>query len=241
MWIVVDLLFAAAFALVGLHLVRTWAPAAPARNVRHPAPRRAAPAARAPEMKPLAWEPQPASRPALAGSALTQRMRDRYIAARFPGVAAACQDLLDADRVIRAARLYFEERADDLAFELLKMAIDQSPRSEALRLAQLEIAYLRRSRGRYVSLARSLRNVMPESPNWAEVCRLGRALAPDEGLFAGAKPSGSHAHYGPWPDVPNWIRASWDFTPEALAVEFRRALLRGRSEPAARQQIRIGA
>jgi hypothetical protein len=241
MWIVVDLLFAAAFALVGLHLVRTWAPGAPARNARHPAGRRAAPAARARELEPLAWETQADSRPALAGSALTQRMRDRYIAARFPGVATGSQDLLDADLVIRAARLYFEEDAHDLAFELLKMAVDQSPRNEALRLAQLEIAYLRRSRGRYVALARSLRNVLPDSASWAEVCRLGRALAPQESLFAGEPRALPGRHYGPWPDVPNWIRASWDLTPEVLAADLRRAILRDSGRPSSRRQSRIGA
>jgi hypothetical protein len=74
--------------------------------------------------------------------------------------------------------------------------------------------------------------------------RLGRAVAPDEPLFtagAGARP---HEHYGPWPNLPNWIQASWDLTAEVLAADFHRAMLRGPTTKAARaptQRVVTGA
>ena len=35
-----------------------------------------------------------------------------------------------------------------------------------------------------------------------------------------------HDHYGPWPDLPNWIQANWDLTAEVVAVDFHRILKR---------------
>jgi len=33
-----------------------------------------------------------------------------------------------------------------------------------------------------------------------------------------------HEHYGPWPDLPNWIQANWDLTAEVIASDFHRIL-----------------
>ena len=231
MWILVYLLIATGIALLAVHLLRpVLAPEAPAR----PVPRRAPPALarEAPKaLDPLVWDEPPRSLPVLEGGALRARMRDRYIAARFPGLVAGAGDLERVDHVIRSARLCFEEEKYDQAQELLHLAIEQSPGKEPLRLAQLEIAFLRRNRERFVALATQFRAILPQSPNWAEIARLGRAVAPDEPQFAAGPGSYPHEHYGPWPDLPNWIQASWDLTAEVLAADFHRAMLRG---PAAR-------
>jgi hypothetical protein len=172
---------------------------------------------------------------ALAGEALRNRIRDRYIAARFPGLLAGSEDLGRVDHVIQCARLFFEEEKCDLAHELLTLAIARHPADEALRLAQLEIAFLLRERDRFVRLATAFRLAVPESRNGAEISRLGRAMAPDEPMFAAGPGSRPHEHYGPWPDLPNWIQASWDLTGEVLAADFRRAMLRDR--PAAKPDL----
>lgn len=179
------------------------------------------------ELAPLAWEdPVPAPAP-LEGEELRSRLRDRYIAARFPGIAEGVADLERIDNVIRGARLCFEEERYDQADELLEMAIERSPGAEPLRLARIEIAFLRREAARFVALARELRREVPDSRNWSEVARLGRAIAPAEPLFEAGPGTRPHENYGPWPDMPNWIQASWDLTAEVLAGDFRRAILRG--------------
>jgi len=153
-----------------------------------------------------------------------RRIRDRYIGARFPGVARSAADLENAQRVVKAARLYFEDGQSDTALELLDVAIEQDSRAEPLWLAQLEILFLTRNAPRYVETARAFRAMHPASESWDEVTRLGRALAPGESLFGPASGPRDHDHYGPWPDLPNWIQANWDLTAEVVAADFHRTM-----------------
>lgn len=153
-----------------------------------------------------------------------RRIRDRYIGARFPGVARSAADLEKPDRVVKSARLYFEDGQTETALELLDVAIEQDSRAEALWLAQLEILFLSRNCVRFVETARAFRAMHPASEAWEEIARLGRALAPREGLFGAASGPRNHDHYGPWPDLPNWIQANWDLTAEVVASDFHRIL-----------------
>jgi hypothetical protein len=156
--------------------------------------------------------------------ARSRRIRDRYIGARFPGVARSSADLESPSRVVKAARLYFEDGQTDTALELLDVAIEQDSRAEPLWLAQLEILFLGRNAARFVETARAFRAMHPTSEAWSEVARLGRALVPKEGLFGPSSGPREHDHYGPWPDLPNWIQANWDLTAEVVAADFHRIL-----------------
>lgn len=184
------------------------------------------PAAKTTEL--AAWEWNTASAPLPApGSAVdlrSARMRDRYIVARFPGVLRGSADLREIEYVIKVARHYFEEGRLEDAAELFALAIEQAPVERTLRLAQLEIAYLARDAGLFTRLARELHAAMPGLAEWDEVVRLGRAIAPGETFFGSDDPVGASAHYGPWPDMPNWIQASWDLTSEVLAADFHNAM-----------------
>ena len=175
----------------------------------------------------LEWDAPSADRAAAADGAdgrLRAKIRDRYITARFPGVFRGSADLEETEQVIKVARLYFEEEKFDRALELLQLATAQSPGDKALRLAQLEIVFLTRDAGLFTELAHAFLASHPASAEWDDVARLGRAVAPKEALF-GASPGGpAHEHYGPWPDMPNWIQASWDLTSEVLAADFHRAM-----------------
>ncbi len=171
-----------------------------------------------------------------------RRIRDRYIGARFPGVARSAADLESPERVIKSARLYFEDAQPDMALELLDLAIEQDSRAEALWLAQLEILFLGRNAARFIECARAFRALHPASQAWPEVARLGLALAPREALFGTANAPRQHDHYGPWPDLPNWIQANWDLTAEVVAVDLHRILKqRGQSARAARAKPQLAA
>jgi hypothetical protein len=236
---------------------------ASARRARASQPPVQAPAGRAPPPKPsIAWDgspvatavaPAPAA-PAVpsrasetsafvpthfAGSAVQRKIRDRYISIRFPGVASSSVDLAESERVIKASRLYFDEKKSDRALELLGLAIEQSPGDESLRLAQLEIAFLERDARLYCALAREFQSSHATSSQLEEVARLGRALAPDETIFGIAQPMRAHEHYGPWPNTPNWIQAPWDLTSEILGSDHHRAMRPAMhtqaTEPAARK------
>ena len=185
------------------------------------------------DLAPIEWDgemPKPAAYGALglAGDcpieARRRRIRDRYIGARFPGVARGVADLESANGVIKAARHYFEDGRFETALELIELAIEEDARAESLWLAQLEILFLVRDPQRYVARAKEFRQAHPSSPHWTEVARLGLALAPEEKAFGPRRGPRVHDHYGPWPDLPNWIQASWDLTGEVLASDFHRLL-----------------
>jgi hypothetical protein len=160
----------------------------------------------------------------LEGEELRLRLRDRYVAARFPGVARNVLELEKIELVIKAARLYFEEEQYDRGLELLDMAIVQSSGDQSLQLARLEIAFLVRDRPRFIAHARTFLAAHPGDAHWGEITRLGRALAPAVALFAADSDEAQATHYGPWPDMPNWIQASWDLTAEVNAADFHSAM-----------------
>ena len=155
-----------------------------------------------------------------------RKIRDRYISARFPGVARGSNELQDAAAVIKSARLLFEEEQAELALELLELAIEEAPNESGLWLARLEILFLMRDREGFVATARGFQETHPAHEAWAEIERLGRALAPGEALFGATAGPREHEHYGPWPHLPNWIQAPWDLTAEVVAADFHRAVTR---------------
>jgi hypothetical protein len=157
-------------------------------------------------------------------SPIPSGIRDQYVADRFPGVAQCGQDLENVPLVIGAARLYFDEGKTDRALELLDLAVQQCPFDEALRLARLEIAFLLRDAPLYVVLAKEFQRVRGISLAWCEIARLGRALAPSEAIFGAKQGDRAFEHYGPWPQMPNWLNASWDLTPEVLAADYHRLM-----------------
>jgi len=196
----------------------------------------------APKLEMLEWDDSPgapaaapeAAAPAIpddndprALDAKRRKIRDRYISTRFPGVASCSSDLEAADRVIKSARLYFEEERNDAALELLELAIEECPRQTSLWLARLEILFLIRDGAGYVETARDFQIEHPgAAESWTEICRLGRALVPGETLFGSRAGPRDHEHYGPWPHTPNWIQAPWDLTAEIVAADFHRAARR---------------
>lgn len=160
-----------------------------------------------------------------------RKIRDRYVGARFPGVARSSADLTSADKVIKSARLYFEEDDAATALELLELAIEETPHESSLWLARLEILFLTRDPEGFIAAARAFREAHPAHEAWTEVERLGRAIAPSETLFGAMSGPRDHDHYGPWPHLPNWIQAPWDLTAEVVAVDFHRAMSRLISNP----------
>jgi hypothetical protein len=155
-----------------------------------------------------------------------RRIRDRYIGARFPGVARDGADLRAVDRIIKSARLHFEAGEFAAALELLDLAVEESPHESSLWLARLEILFLSRDREGFIAGAQAFRDSRPGHDAWTEIQRLGRQIAPGEALFGATIAARDHEHYGPWPHLPNWIQAPWDLTAEVVAADFHRAMLR---------------
>ena len=192
-------------------------------------------ATQAPDLSPLEWDDgtaanddrisaTPGEDAACDWDPQRRRIRERYLCARFPGVVRAVADLQRAEDVIKSARLYFEDGREDLALELLEMAIQDAPQEAATWLARLEILFLTRDAAAFVAVARDFRALHGEHAEWAEIARLGRAISPGEALFGACAGARAHEHYGPWPDLPNWIQAPWDLTAEVIASDFHRTV-----------------
>jgi hypothetical protein len=107
---------------------------------------------------------------------------------------------------------------------------------KAFPLARLEIAFLTRDAALFATAAGEFRAIHGDAPEWTEVVRLGRLISPADPMFQASAAQPDHPHYGPWPDMPNWIQASWDLTSEVLAADFHRELVAaaaGECNPAA--------
>lgn len=163
---------------------------------------------------------------------LRQRIRDRFLGSRFPGVAHSVDDLAQTDQVIKTARLFFEDGDVDRACEWLAFASDANP-DERLWLAQLEILYLKRQAVAFTTLAAEFKRRFTESTKWDDIVVLGARLAPADPLFIGGKKGDGDAHYGPWPQIQNWIEAPFDLTGDVMAAEFHAAMRGGESAPKA--------
>lgn len=160
--------------------------------------------------------------------AMRKKIRDRYLAVRFPGAPHTDEDLRDSAGAIKAARLYFEDGDVDRACELLEFAADVNATDELPWLAHLEILFLKHKAPAFTRLAKRFHEHFPSSGRWQEILRLGLRLAPDESIFLLAHPheASIDEHYGAWPQVQNWIQAPFDLTGDVLAAEFH-AKMRG--------------
>jgi hypothetical protein len=170
---------------------------------------------------------------AQTSEAVRRRIRERYLAVRFPGAPHSDSELQDNATVIKAARLYFEDGDIDRACELLEFAADANAADELPWLAHLEILYLKRKGPAYTALAKRFHERFPQSGRWPEILRLGLRLEPEEPLYRLAHPHEAlpDEHYGAWPQVQNWIQAPFDLTGDVLAAEFH-AKMRGGEVPA---------
>jgi len=148
-----------------------------------------------------------------------KRIRDRFVYVRFDGALKGTADFNVPSKVIKAARLYFEDGRGDRSEELLALALKHRPEEHAYWLARLEIRFLLGDAKRFVEVAEAFQKVAPDASEWDEIKRLGVRIAPESMLFAGHASNAADT-YGPWPTMPNWIQSSWDLTAEVIASEF---------------------
>ena len=192
------------------------------RGTARPSATRARPPAPRSAPSPVEWNRSAAN--AAGPEAERKEIRDRYVSARFRGLFTSADQFQDVRRVIKAARLCYEDGRLDRAQELLAIAIQHSPEQSDLRLAQIELAFLARDDGLFTELAQAYRSYDVTAEDWTEIRRMGRALAPAQAIFNDDPGLPASKGAPKWPDSPNWMQASWDLTPDVLASQFHRAL-----------------
>ena len=151
-----------------------------------------------------------------------QRIRDAYVAARFAGVARTSHDLARTRHVIKSAHLYFEDGNTGRAEELLDLATDLQPSSQALWLARLELALRMRDSAAYRRTALLFRHHHPISPRWKEIVAFARTVCITEAPFIASVVDMVGDNAG---KRPTWVHDSWELTPEFMPVDLRSRVL----------------
>ncbi|MBL8519916.1 MAG: hypothetical protein JNK75_04525 [Betaproteobacteria bacterium] len=149
--------------------------------------------------------------------------RLQYMYERFPELMSRTVSIDDADSVINAARLYYEEGHADRACELLTFGIEERPQEVRFWLAQFEIFRLESRADEFSVLATKFHVLFNYAPSWPKVRHIGHELDPSNPLFAaGRDVLATDAHFDPV--VENWLNAPMDFTADALMSDLRRDL-----------------
>jgi outer membrane biosynthesis protein TonB len=162
-------------------------------------------------------------------------LRRRYIEERFPEIASGTIAPADADSVVKAARLFYEDGALARAVELLQFALEEDPAPLKPWLALFEIFRLEGLSGEFGELARRFREHHGASDYWRKVQFIGREIDPPNALYREA-PVDHLETIGPAaarrslpvtfdPLAENWLNAPMDFTTDALAASLRAGLL----------------
>jgi pilus assembly protein FimV len=162
-------------------------------------------------------------------------LRRRYIEERFPETVNRTIVLDDADSVVKAARLFYEDGALPRAVELLQFAIEGNPGEVRFWLALFEIFRLERLSGEFAELARRFREQHGKTPAWRKVQYFGREIDPGNALYQdesfasletiGPREAQRIAAESFDPLAENWLNAPMDFENEVLANELRKALM----------------
>jgi hypothetical protein len=149
--------------------------------------------------------------------------RLQYMYERFPELMSRTVSIDDADSVINAARLYYEEGQADRACELLTFGVEERPQEVRFWLAQFEIFRLENRVADFSELAAKFHVLFSYAPSWPKVRHIGHELDPANPLFAaGRDVLAGDAHFDPV--VENWLNAPMDFTADALLSDLRREM-----------------
>jgi hypothetical protein len=151
-----------------------------------------------------------------------QRVRDAYIAARFPGVARSSRDLARVRSVINAANVYLEDGESRRAEELLDVAAELLPASEKLLLARLELALRLRDSEGYRRTGLRFRERHPRSPHWKYIVAFAQTIYLTEAPFTAdvTDPFGDGAY-----QRPNWLGDALELAPEFAPTDLRKRVL----------------
>ncbi|MBL8524735.1 MAG: hypothetical protein JNN20_13675 [Betaproteobacteria bacterium] len=156
--------------------------------------------------------------------------RLQYMHERFPELKTNTVSIDDADSVINASRLYYDEGDNrggglDKACELLTFAVEERPQEIRFWLAQFEIFRLENMIAEFGALAAKFQMLFSHTPAWPKVRHIGHEIDPGNPLYAeSGRPSlGGESRFDPIAE--NWLNAPMDFTSDALMSDLRQALL----------------
>jgi hypothetical protein len=131
----------------------------------------------------------------VAKNPIRRRLRDQYVAARFPAFANAARDFRDTQKVIRYARELFDGDEAERAIELLRLAIEEDHRAREAWLALIELSFLQSDPGEFCELIVAFAIKFPGDATLPTQRAMAHELAPQDPAFANAKKLAA---------LPNW-------------------------------------
>jgi hypothetical protein len=149
--------------------------------------------------------------------------RLQYMYESYPELAANTISIDDADSMINAARLYYEEGATERATELLNFGLEERPQETRYWLAQFEIYRLERRVAEFAALAAKFNVLFGHTDDWPKVRHVGHELDPANPLYAAAgRATLADERFDPLAE--NWLNAPVDAQAHELAQDLRQAL-----------------
>ena len=158
--------------------------------------------------------------------------RLQYMHERYPELKSNTVSIDDADSVINAARLYYDDYVGagkstnrDKASELLTFAVEERPQEMRFWLAQFEIFRLENMVAEFTAMAGKFHVLFSHTTAWPKVRHIGHELDPGNPLFAagGSPLLAGETRFDPIAE--NWLNAPMDFTSDALMSDLRLAML----------------
>lgn len=115
-----------------------------------------------------------------------QRLRERYIAARFLQFPQPTHALKSTSSVMRWARQLLDDEQPRLAAELLQFALEEDRSQRPLWLCLIELAYLGNDPAAFGELSDSFRIRFPDAEALPVIDAMGNKLIPNDPRFAHA-------------------------------------------------------
>jgi hypothetical protein len=145
-----------------------------------------------------------------------RRLRERYIAHRFPQFAGAASQLRNTNEILRAARHLLDDGRPNLAEELLSIALQEEPYQREAWLFLIEVAFLSHDAARFESLADDFKKMFANSQDNQVIDAMAHDLNPSDPRYQNIE--------SPTP-LPNWSSLAAQGRDEIRQRSFHHALV----------------
>jgi hypothetical protein len=113
-----------------------------------------------------------------------RRLRDRYIAQRFPQISEPHYALKKTDIVLTWVRQFLDDDRPQMAEELMQLALQEDVKQREPWLFLIEVAYLRMEHSRFNELASEFKLLFPEDAAIGIIDAMGKDLTPGDSRYA---------------------------------------------------------
>ncbi len=128
---------------------------------------------------------------------VARRMRDRYIAQRFPQFNEPHRALKNTESVLNWARQFVDDDRPQLAVEILNLALQEDPAQRPIWLFLIEYAFLETDSARFNELADAFKRQFPGDTAIELVNTMGHDFAPTDPRYS---------HINAPAELPDWSK-----------------------------------